>query len=43
MGQRVGLKHLLGDEDVVQIVKGDKPVNPKPQILNPNKPFTLNP
>mmetsp|Transcript_17501 Transcript_17501/g.43371 ORF Transcript_17501/g.43371 Transcript_17501/m.43371 type:complete len:411 (-) Transcript_17501:191-1423(-) len=25
MGQRVGLKHLLGDEDVVQIVKGDKP------------------
>ena len=24
MGQRVGLKHTLEDEDVVQIVKGDK-------------------
>ena len=24
MGQRVGLKHLLQDEDVVQVVKGDK-------------------
>ena len=24
MGQRVGLKHTLQDEDVVQIMKGDK-------------------
>jgi hypothetical protein len=24
MGQRVGLKHSLQDEDVVQVVKGDK-------------------
>jgi ribosome-interacting GTPase 1 len=24
MGQRVGLKHALQDEDVVQVVKGDK-------------------
>jgi hypothetical protein len=39
MGQRVGLKHTLQDEDVVQIMNGD---NAEPEYLNGRYPITKN-